>query len=204
MKRPTNKIWTLSQDEIVNAVRDSTSLKQVLNKLDIFYSNRNSEILFMLMCEYAIDYSHIEKRSGFKLNTRSLEKIKLKIKEPRPVGYPNYNARDKTARKSGLNVERLILKDSKMTDKVKGLDNDLDLDFIKNQIKFGCFYCKNVNIRMTLDRVDNTIGHTKSNVKPACVRCNIIRMNMPYEAWLNLSKAMEDTVKKGLFGDWVP
>ncbi len=55
---------------------------------------------------------------------------------------------------------------------------------------------------MTLDRLDNSKGHTKENVVPACYRCNMIKGNMPYEAW----KFMVDGVKQArlanAFGEW--
>ncbi len=55
---------------------------------------------------------------------------------------------------------------------------------------------------MTLDRIDNGFGHTKSNVVPACYRCNLIRGSMPYNAWLNIVDAIRQTYELGLFGDW--
>jgi hypothetical protein len=56
---------------------------------------------------------------------------------------------------------------------------------------------------MTLDRIDNTIGHVKTNVKPACIRCNLLRRNMPYAAWLMLVPAVKKARKFGLFDGWL-
>ena len=58
-------------------------------------------------------------------------------------------------------------------------------------------------MKMTADRIDNNLGHTKDNVVAACYRCNMIRGNMPYKAWLNIAPAIRDTVEKGLFDDWL-
>jgi endonuclease I len=53
-----------------------------------------------------------------------------------------------------------------------------------------------------LDRIDNIIGHIKSNVVVACLRCNSIRSNMPYEAWLSVVPAIKTTKQNGLFKGW--
>jgi hypothetical protein len=55
---------------------------------------------------------------------------------------------------------------------------------------------------MTLDRVDNSIGHIKSNVVPACTRCNYTRRDMPYEAWLLIAKSMRKAREAGMFDNW--
>lgn len=55
---------------------------------------------------------------------------------------------------------------------------------------------------MTLDRIDNDKAHTKENVVPACIRCNMIRGSMPYEAWINIAPSIKNTYELGLFGNW--
>jgi hypothetical protein len=55
---------------------------------------------------------------------------------------------------------------------------------------------------MTLDRIDNSIGHLMSNVNPCCYRCNYIRANMPYAAWLSIVPAIRATFELGLFAAW--
>jgi hypothetical protein len=55
---------------------------------------------------------------------------------------------------------------------------------------------------MTVDRVDNDLGHLQSNVVPACVRCNHVRGQMPYEAWLMVAPGMRAAREAGLFGGW--
>lgn len=109
--------------------------------------------------------------------------------------------RQKKDRKEGKRPEHWIWIDSRRTDRKKKLDNDLTKQFIKQIIVNGCHYCDSHH-RMTLDRVDNTIGHTKNNVLPCCYRCNMIRRNMPFEAWIEVSKGVKIAHKKGLFGEW--
>jgi len=98
--------------------------------------------------------------------------------------------------------DRAILFDSRHTDKKSGLINDLDRKFIQGEILKGCYYCGDTQIQMTLDRIDNTVGHLKTNVMPCCIRCNVTRRNMPYEAWLVVAKGMREARQRGLFGNW--
>jgi len=105
-------------------------------------------------------------------------------------------------RASNQYTERWILQDSRHADKKNGLANDLDEAFIREKIKTGCAYCGETRLRMTLDRVNNAVGHTKANVVPACVRCNSIRMSMPFQAWLIVAKAVRKIRLAGLFGTW--
>jgi hypothetical protein len=95
-----------------------------------------------------------------------------------------------------------ILRDSKQSDKRKNLSNDLDLEYVKLSISKPCAYCGETTLRMTLDRIDNSIGHLKSNVIQACIRCNYTRGNMPYKAWLYLVGGMRQARESGEFGTW--
>lgn len=110
---------------------------------------------------------------------------------------------DKRLRSEPSQAGRVILKDTRNSDQKKGFENDLTREFVDCAIRQGCSYCGELSIRMTLDRIDNQRGHTRDNVVPACYRCNMIRGNMPYEAWLNVVPAIRDTKEKGLFGLWV-
>lgn len=56
---------------------------------------------------------------------------------------------------------------------------------------------------MTLDRIDNSLGHLQSNVLPSCERCNMVRRDMPFPAWLVVSKGMKEAYESGLFEGWV-
>lgn len=98
---------------------------------------------------------------------------------------------------------RFICQDSKASDRKKGREgNNLDRDFVENLISQGCSYCGNRELRMTLDRIDNSKAHTKDNVIPACLRCNYIRNDMPYEAWMRMVPVVKQLTEEGLFEDW--
>jgi hypothetical protein len=97
---------------------------------------------------------------------------------------------------------KFVLWDSRKSDRKKGRDNDLDIGFVTELLERPCSYCESREMKMTLDRVDNTLGHLQSNVVPACFRCNIIRRDMPSSAWAEFVPVLKEVTKKGLFGEW--
>jgi len=108
----------------------------------------------------------------------------------------------KQERQDNVNTYKYIWIDSRKTDKRRGLENNLTKDFIESMLKLGCRYCGETDGRMTLDRIDNRIGHTQSNVVTACIRCNYTRCDMPYAAWIVVAEAMKKARELGLFGEW--
>lgn len=81
------------------------------------------------------------------------------------------------------------------TDREKGLTNDLDVEFVKETYKQGCYYCGDKAIRnMTLDRIDNTKGHTKDNCICACTQCNRQRKNLYTVEEFKALKENESTI----------
>jgi hypothetical protein len=111
--------------------------------------------------------------------------------------------KNRASRAQDVSSARWILVDSKKSDRKKGLEFGLDLAFIEEQIQRPCSYCGDTKSKMSLDRIDNAIGHTKVNVVPACTRCNYVRRDMPYEAWLVVAPAMKQAREAGLFSGWL-
>jgi len=101
---------------------------------------------------------------------------------------------------------RYVLSDCRNFDKKHGLLCDLTRDVVEELVATGCFYCGagREEIRIGLDRKDNNTGHTIDNVVSCCTRCNLIRGDMPYGAWLALAKGMKEIRMSGAFGAWVP
>ena len=61
-------------------------------------------------------------------------------------------------------------------DKKKGQVCNLDREFMMTQIfNKSCIYCKSIQ-NIGCDRIDNTIGHIKTNVVPCCRICNTTRI----------------------------
>lgn len=105
-------------------------------------------------------------------------------------------------RAAGIDVARFILREARRSDRLRGRVCDLTKDQIESLISRGCSYCGETGLRMTLDRIDNSGGHTLDNVVPACIRCNYARRDMPYEAWLCLVEGMRQARELGLFKAW--
>jgi hypothetical protein len=96
-----------------------------------------------------------------------------------------------------------IKSDSKRSDTKHNRQNNLDLPFIQEMISKPCTYCERHDLKiMTLDRIDNLIGHVKTNIVPSCIRCNLIRSTMPYNAWIVISKYVHKANDLGLFKNW--
>lgn len=134
---------------------------------------------------------------------RTLSERRRSSKRERKEYMKEYACRISGWRKSKQHVERWILQDARKWDAKHGMKFDLTKEFIQKMIKNGCEYCGENNLRMTLDRIDNTKGHTKDNVRPACIRCNYLRRDMPYQAWLRLFPVVREIRELGLFGEWL-
>ena len=110
---------------------------------------------------------------------------------------------ERTARKDPAKRANFILSACKNFDKRHGFVCDLDLKFIQQTIAPGCSYCLDTIGQMTLDRIDNSMGHLKFNVVSCCFRCNYIRRNMPHAAWLVIVPAIKRAHQLGLFQEWM-
>ena len=63
---------------------------------------------------------------------------------------------------------------------------------INNIVSKNCIYCNN-NLNIGCDRIDNNIGHIKTNVVPCCYICNIVRSNnFTIEEMKLLGKVIEE------------
>jgi hypothetical protein len=121
-------------------------------------------------------------------------------------GTASLKAKRTRKRKKLRDQGRLVIYDCRASDKLAGQVCDLDQAFVKDLIVRDCTYCgaTREQIRIGLDRIDNTLGHLKTNVVPCCSRCNVVRKNMPHEAWLVVAPGMRAAFQQGLFGNWVP
>jgi len=78
-----------------------------------------------------------------------------------------------------MSLASSIVSRYKNIDKRKGLLSICDFTsrwMADNIIGKSCFYCGDLS--SGCDRIDNSIGHIKSNCVPCCHRCNTIRNNI--------------------------
>ncbi len=108
----------------------------------------------------------------------------------------------KYERLSGRKRGRFVLEDCRKSDRKKGFENDLTREFVDDALAKPCTYCEDTEAWMTLDRIDNSLGHTQANVVPSCYRCNMIRRDMPYEAWIMFKDTLKQVREAGLFASW--
>lgn len=137
-----------------------------------------------------------------------LRECKRRVCEACRKKYYIANNREEHKAKQRSNRKRkplaYMLYDLRNSDKRNGRSIcDLNLTDLKGLLESStCSYCEDAVIKMTLDRLDNTKGHTKDNVVAACLRCNLLRGDMPYEAWQVLIPTVREVAKLGLFGSW--
>ena len=100
--------------------------------------------------------------------------------------------RKKFQRANDINRASWLLRDCLRTDTRKGHANDLDIEFVEAMLHEPCAYCGRdaSQVRMTLDRIDNTLGHLKANVNVACEPCNLNRGPASYEDWIAFVQMM--------------
>ncbi len=90
------------------------------------------------------------------------------------------------------------------SDRRKGREHNLDEATIEEIIADGCIYCLDKSSKMTIDRIDNSGGHIKSNVVASCCRCNWFRRDLPYEVWMLFVPVLRDARERGLLDGWNP
>ena len=110
-------------------------------------------------------------------------------------------SRERERRRDPVRRPYYIVQDARREDAKRGRENDLDEDFVDILLKTGCTYC--TSAATTLDRVENGLGHLKANVVPACARCNYMRRDMPYAAWLLIVPALKEAISLGLLDGWI-
>jgi len=155
-------------------------------------------------CRVCGEYKHSSEfgRNG-KGNLERLCKIcKRKSRPIREALVSSKLAQIKLQRLDPNMIPKFVLTDCRRSDRKKNRDNDLTLEVVRELLANPCSYCEETSLRMTLDRKDNSIGHVVHNVVPSCIRCNLARGSMPYEAWLCLVPGVKQALREGLFGHW--
>jgi SOS response regulatory protein OraA/RecX len=100
------------------------------------------------------------------------------------------------------NPEKTFIIDSRKNDRKYGREFNLTLEFVETLFKQPCSYCGTTKIVPSPDRIDNDKGHTIENVVPCCRRCNYLRRDIPFPAWLVIAKAVKECHEKGLLDNY--
>ncbi len=75
-------------------------------------------------------------------------------------------------------------------DRKKGLVFDLSIEDVIKAKSSPCVYCNRLS--SGFDRIDNSLGHTRENCVPACVRCNWVRGSyLSYEVMLKVGQVLQ-------------
>jgi len=85
-----------------------------------------------------------------------------------------------------LNRAKNLAASYKFRDKKKGVENDIDYQWIMDNIfTEQCWYCGETDWRkLGCDRKDNSLGHTIDNVVPCCSECNQKKGSMSFKEYL--------------------
>lgn len=120
------------------------------------------------------------------LSVEDAVRIKMK-KPPRPV-----KSHTEMSLQQKKNKASKMVSSYRHSDKCKGLKCDLDVDFMLEEIFSNpCSYCGTLE-KVGCDRLDNSKGHVKSNVVPACYNCNTIRKDLfSFEEMVKIGKFLK-------------
>jgi hypothetical protein len=176
-----------SRELLASAVSNSTSMSGVLRELGLKQGGGAQMSVAKRVKAYGLDISHFIRHENYVYSTESRQSI---------------NERQKRRRLKPENRGWYVFDDARKSDRRYGRTFDLTRDFVEASLSLPCTYCGDVSNLMTLDRKDNELGHTNENCLPSCIRCNLLRGDMPYEAWKMLSFVLKEVREAGLFGVW--
>lgn len=100
-----------------------------------------------------------------------------------------------------LNKQQLRIRASKLIsaykckDIKKNLICDLTTEYVlENITSKECIYCGTTE-NIGCDRLDNSLGHLKSNVVPCCYRCNCVRnIHFTHEQMIKIGKFLKEQI----------
>jgi len=159
------------------------------------YKNSEKEYFFSYCnaCRNKVGRKRAEKKHGknhspSQLKNRAKKRLVLKIARATEIRGPI--------------VAKLIIYHSRQRCKQIGFEHTISVQTAEWLIARPCTYCGENELKMTLDRRDNDKGYVEDNVVPACIRCNLIRGDMPYEAWMRIIPELRAAREDGLFKEW--
>lgn len=157
--------------------------EKILNR-DFFHKDKSRYLGFMYTC---IECEKDRTKSRYEKNKR-LFRYGLMSQEEKNRKILRAKEWRKTQKGRAIN----LLSAYKKFDKKHGYDFDLSVEWVINEIfNKKCIYCHDENSPLGCDRIDNKIGHIKSNVVPCCKECNVSRMdNFTHEEMLIIGQSI--------------
>lgn len=133
-----------------------------------------------------------ERKRGKDIRVKRWSKMTVEEKERRKATQRKYARTDKGRALFLVSQYRKI-------DARKGRICDLTQQDLIEIAKKPCTYCKTEIGRRGCDRIDNKLGHTKSNTVPCCYECNSARMdNFTHEEMRHIGEAIARVREKRL------
>jgi len=179
---------TYTKELLETAVARNVSMFGVLRDIGLKPGGGSQMVLSKRIKDYGIDISHFKSQKKYVFTVENREAINLRIRNRR--------------REPGKRA-RFVFSDAKSRDRKNRRKFELTMEFVVETLRSPCSYCGDDSNLMTLDRKDNSIGYTNSNCMASCIRCNLIRRDMPLVAWTELSGSLKRARELGLFGDWL-
>ena len=179
---------TYTRESVGAAVARNVSMVGVLRDLGLKPGGGSQMVLTKRVRDYGIDISHFKGRKNYLFSVENRDAI---------------NARLRGNRLDPDNRARFVFSDARARDKKYGRSFELTKEFVAETLRSPCSYCADSSNLMTLDRKDNSVGYTNANCIAACIRCNLLRRDMPYVAWLELVEHVKRVRESGLFGNWL-
>ena len=134
---------------------------------------------------------------GFSYRCKECDRAKKDNRKERYKNLTNqqkevYKAKNRKYTSSGLGRATALICSYRKADLKKGQLCDLDRLFLVNEIfSSKCVYCGETE-NLGCDRLDNKIGHVKTNVVPCCKLCNTTRMdNFTHDEMLLIGGAIK-------------
>lgn len=95
------------------------------------------------------------------------------------------------------NREAMMIRAYRKNDMSAGRSTNITVEWMKENITGKpCFYCETVDAPRGCDRLDNDLGHIKTNVVPCCKLCNKTRNNHFSPEEMKLIGAVISTIRQ--------
>ena len=68
---------------------------------------------------------------------------------------------------------------------------EINLQTFSKIISLPCVYCGDIDSKIGIDRVDNSLGYTEENSAPCCSKCNYMKKDMNFKQFIEHVKKIQ-------------